>query len=256
MSMHNLSIPCFTCGLEAYSISDEVCRACRGLAGSYVYQHYHPSPEHRACEVEVMRMARSALSIAHVLWDSACHGSVQHDLIAELDALAASEAYYPEDIRPTRDLGLNVLLGNASYTDLMVSTSRHRQSIRYEVSVPLRELYRDRRFQNPGSYRTLCIAAVSFALSGVAINRCNPKLAEKITLLNILNRKVRSENRKKVAAENVALGHYKPPKRPKKRQVNVADGANKRSHTWYRWFNEVPVVMLFAIVVLVVVKPF
>ena len=28
-----------------------------------------------------------------------------------------------------------------------------------------------------------------------------------------------------------------------------------RSHVWYRWFNEVPVVFLFAIVVLVIVKP-
>ena len=34
------------------------------------------------------------------------------------------------------------------------------------------------------------------------------------------------------------------------------NGANKRSHTWYRWFNEVPVVLLAAIVILVVVKPF
>ena len=33
-------------------------------------------------------------------------------------------------------------------------------------------------------------------------------------------------------------------------------GLNKRSHTWFRWFNEVPVVMLLAVVVLVVVKPF
>jgi len=33
-------------------------------------------------------------------------------------------------------------------------------------------------------------------------------------------------------------------------------GANRRSHTWYRWFNEVPVILLVAIVVLVVVKPF
>jgi putative membrane protein len=31
---------------------------------------------------------------------------------------------------------------------------------------------------------------------------------------------------------------------------------NTRSHAWYRWFNEVPVVMLIGIVVLVVVKPF
>ena len=29
-----------------------------------------------------------------------------------------------------------------------------------------------------------------------------------------------------------------------------------RSHTWFRWFNEAPVLMLVAAVVLVVVKPF
>jgi putative membrane protein len=33
-------------------------------------------------------------------------------------------------------------------------------------------------------------------------------------------------------------------------------GRNTRSHTFYRWFNEIPAVMLLAIVVLVVVKPF
>jgi putative membrane protein len=33
-------------------------------------------------------------------------------------------------------------------------------------------------------------------------------------------------------------------------------GANQRSHTWYRYFNEVPVLLLIAIVILVVVKPF
>ena len=33
-------------------------------------------------------------------------------------------------------------------------------------------------------------------------------------------------------------------------------GRNTRSHTWYRWFNEVPVVLLSGIVILVVVKPF
>ncbi|HZR03327.1 MAG TPA: CopD family protein [Burkholderiales bacterium] len=31
---------------------------------------------------------------------------------------------------------------------------------------------------------------------------------------------------------------------------------NRRSHVWLRWFNEFPVVLLLAIVVLVVVKPF
>jgi protoporphyrinogen IX oxidase len=33
-------------------------------------------------------------------------------------------------------------------------------------------------------------------------------------------------------------------------------GRNNRNHTWYRWFNEVPVVLLLAIIILVVVKPF
>ncbi len=33
-------------------------------------------------------------------------------------------------------------------------------------------------------------------------------------------------------------------------------GANRRSHTWYRWFNEAPVVVLFAAVILAIVKPF
>ena len=32
--------------------------------------------------------------------------------------------------------------------------------------------------------------------------------------------------------------------------------ANRHSHRWYRWFNEAPVLMLLAAVVLVVVKPF
>lgn len=33
-------------------------------------------------------------------------------------------------------------------------------------------------------------------------------------------------------------------------------GRNGHSHRWYRWFNEVPVLLLVAAVVLVVVKPF
>ncbi len=34
------------------------------------------------------------------------------------------------------------------------------------------------------------------------------------------------------------------------------NGRNVRSHRWYRFFNEVPVLLLLAIVILVVVKPF
>jgi putative membrane protein len=33
-------------------------------------------------------------------------------------------------------------------------------------------------------------------------------------------------------------------------------GENRHGHVWFRWFNEAPVLMLLAAVVLVVVKPF
>lgn len=35
-----------------------------------------------------------------------------------------------------------------------------------------------------------------------------------------------------------------------------AAGSNGRSHVWFRWFNELPVLVLFAVVFLVVLKPF
>ena len=37
---------------------------------------------------------------------------------------------------------------------------------------------------------------------------------------------------------------------------DFAAGRNRRTHVWYRWFNEAPTVVLFATVILVVVKPF
>ncbi len=33
------------------------------------------------------------------------------------------------------------------------------------------------------------------------------------------------------------------------------DDRNRHGHVYYRWFNEIPVVILFAVVILVVVKP-
>ena len=33
-------------------------------------------------------------------------------------------------------------------------------------------------------------------------------------------------------------------------------GKDSRSATWYRWFNEAPVLVLFAVIILVVTKPF
>jgi putative membrane protein len=38
--------------------------------------------------------------------------------------------------------------------------------------------------------------------------------------------------------------------------LKFEQGRNSRSHVWYRWFNEVPVLILLATVILVVVKPF
>jgi putative membrane protein len=39
--------------------------------------------------------------------------------------------------------------------------------------------------------------------------------------------------------------------------VNVfRDDKNTRSHVFYRWFNELPVFVLLAVVILAVVKPF
>ena len=33
-------------------------------------------------------------------------------------------------------------------------------------------------------------------------------------------------------------------------------GVNQRSHVWFRWFNEVPVILLLIVLIMVVVKPF
>lgn len=37
---------------------------------------------------------------------------------------------------------------------------------------------------------------------------------------------------------------------------NFARGTNRHDHLWYRWFNEVPTVLLIGIVILAVVRPF
>jgi protoporphyrinogen IX oxidase len=38
--------------------------------------------------------------------------------------------------------------------------------------------------------------------------------------------------------------------------ADFAHERNTKSHVWYRWFNEAPTVLLFAAVILAVVKPF
>ncbi|MBW0171787.1 MAG: CopD family protein [Hydrogenophaga sp.] len=57
----------------------------------------------------------------------------------------------------------------------------------------------------------------------------------------------------KLALVLLALGYHHVCARLLRRFVQ---GSQRRSHVWYRWFNEAPVILLVAIVVLVVVKPF
>jgi len=38
--------------------------------------------------------------------------------------------------------------------------------------------------------------------------------------------------------------------------LDFRSGQNRRSHVWFRWFNEAPTVVLVVIVLLVVLKPF
>jgi protoporphyrinogen IX oxidase len=42
----------------------------------------------------------------------------------------------------------------------------------------------------------------------------------------------------------------------KKFEKNTPQNGRTRSHVWYRWYNEVPVILLLIAVILVVVKPF
>ncbi len=57
----------------------------------------------------------------------------------------------------------------------------------------------------------------------------------------------------KVALVFVLIGYHHVCKRILRQ---FERGENTRSHVWYRWFNELPVLGMFAVVILVVVKPF
>ena len=41
-----------------------------------------------------------------------------------------------------------------------------------------------------------------------------------------------------------------------KLMLDFRNGRNRHSHVWYRWFNEIPVLFLAAIILLAVLKPF
>lgn len=57
----------------------------------------------------------------------------------------------------------------------------------------------------------------------------------------------------KLAAVFLAVGYHHACARLLRRFVQ---GSQRRSHVWYRWFNEAPVLVLFVVVILVVLKPF
>ncbi len=57
----------------------------------------------------------------------------------------------------------------------------------------------------------------------------------------------------KLALVVLAIGYHHSCGRLLKKFDNHT---HQRSHIWYRWYNEVPVLLLLAIVVLVVLKPF
>jgi len=37
---------------------------------------------------------------------------------------------------------------------------------------------------------------------------------------------------------------------------SLASNTNRRSHIWFRWFNEFPVLILLLVIILAVIKPF
>jgi putative membrane protein len=41
-----------------------------------------------------------------------------------------------------------------------------------------------------------------------------------------------------------------------KLMIDFKHDRNSKSHVWYRWFNEAPVIFLIAIIILVEIKPF
>lgn len=49
-----------------------------------------------------------------------------------------------------------------------------------------------------------------------------------------------------IGYHHVCLAHLK----------RFANDSNSKSHTYFRWFNEIPVLFLIAIVILVIVRPF
>ncbi|MEO6290989.1 MAG: CopD family protein [Burkholderiaceae bacterium] len=61
----------------------------------------------------------------------------------------------------------------------------------------------------------------------------------------------------KLAIVLLVIGyHHSCGRLLRKFEQNAPENGRTRSHVWYRWYNEVPVLLLLLAVILVVVKPF
>ena len=91
-----------------------------------------------------------------------------------------------------------------------------------------RKLY---RFMTPIGY----LALLSGLWLWLAVGITGPWLHAKLVFVALL----------------VGYNHY-----CKKLLRDFQGGSNARSHVWFRWFNEAPIILLLAVVLLVVLKPF
>jgi putative membrane protein len=87
----------------------------------------------------------------------------------------------------------------------------------------------------PGGVLTLLFGAWTLALSGLSTYRGTLWLAVKLALVALL------------VAYHVACGFL---------LREFRHDRNRHGHLWYRWFNEIPALLLVAIVLLAVVRPF
>ena len=87
----------------------------------------------------------------------------------------------------------------------------------------------------PGGVLTLVFGIWTLLLNGWAVYASQGWMHAKLTLVGLL------------VVYHVYCG---------KLLLDFKHDRNRHSHVWYRWFNEVPVLFLVAIIILAVVRPF
>lgn len=105
------------------------------------------------------------------------------------------------------------------------------QAVRDQLKIMERKLY---RFITPFAVFTIALGAWLILLNPAAYQSAG-WLHLKIALVAVL------------AVYHAVCGHF---------VRRFAADENRRGHRFFRWFNEMPVLILFAVVILAVVKPF